>query len=1535
MDIVDDKAVATEDEPFTSTESLLANDSDPNGGTLTITAGTFTTAKGGTIVIDADGNYTYTPPENFSGIDSVDYTVSNGNLTDTATLTIDVSPKVEDCQATFGDLNNDTVADNGNTRVDAPADTGLLQTAYFLTRDTDANPKDGGELAKLIDTDVHQPLVSKTITSFDPQYHAKNDPPKDDTMGVQEGHAQITEGLVYLEAGQQVVFKGYVDNLIKIELGGRDILWSRKSDTYGKVDSLVDGTFDGRGTNPTQGKDAFESSGVFTVGETGYYTMKIYNSNLVKNAGSKNAGAIDLTMSVDGGATYKTIDTNNFDLYRNVSDLIDADAQFDPTLNTSIQTSEVPNEDSDVGEGYYAIKINQGFENSAIELSSIMVSASPSTDNSTGPTDGGLEQMTQMTLSGLPAGATITDGTNTATVTDVSQKIDITNWDKDNLVLDNAPAGNYTISVTTTGTDTAELSTGTVTDTKDCVKTFDVEVLSKNHPPVADDDFVPGTRDPKTGNLQPTIINVIDGDSDVDGTIDPTTVEIIGGANGGKELVVDGEGTWTVDNTGKITFTPEAGFNDDPTPIQYTVKDDKGLMSNPATVWVDYSEPMGGTPELQPIAATRISEEGLVGGIKDTEGNADTTDDAVSVMTGAIKFTDGDSAASDFSFNLQGPNDVTVDGQAVSWTWDAASKTMTGSATLDGTDTEVMTVVVGDVQTDGAGAFKADYTATLLHAIDHPSNNDEDQLQLDFAATVSDGQNTSLSQNLSVIVEDDRPVIRGGEESVLLQPITSNIIIAMDSSGSMGVGSGVFNADGTEKSRLDVAIKAVDDLIDGYTNIGDVRVQLVEFDTNASIPSDKWLTPVQAKAVLETYSKGGCTNYDAALEKVIDAYDNPGAIPNADRNLAYFITDAFPTKGTSDFTDVDHDYTGEGLGGNELNGNCSDGGHPDSGIQAGEEAQWISFLKDKGITSYAFAVGNDVVIDDIKPIAYDGVNGVDNDGTGDSDGLARRVLDMNFLSDELLKTLPTPTESLDLLTGNILAGSEAGFGADGDSKFILTVDGVSYNYDRASKTMTTDAAADKYDYDKASTILTVKLDSGAVLALNFATGKYDYTVAQTVEGYKEPISFSVEDSDGDVQSAEQVLDIYRLLARDDSIITNETTEVTIDEAVLKANDVYRDTSNVTEVANAVGGTLSGNDPFVFTFDGSNDGFGTAATTITEDADDSENNDTNGSAFSAVDLTDRSLFGPSNNADAPQAKGLVEFKGNIVGSGDQDFVKVSLKAGEKLIADVDGGRDIGDSINTQMKIFNADFELIGDVHYGNKLSGGATDPGSNYNGDWSSDPYAEYIAEETGDYYIKVEYQSGADTEGDYTLWVGIDDGDGVTTSQGSFDYKLNDKGPAGNKDVSALGDVDIRSQVGDTITGTDKADTLIGRAGQSDTLLGEAGNDVLQGRSGDDTLTGGDGDDIFIWTAADKGSVGTPDTDTVTDFGTGNDKLNLSDLLPSADDNNIADYISVSGADMYINTNGGASNTSYDLHIVLDGNTSDLDTLINSNQLII
>ena len=76
----------------------------------------------------------------------------------------------------------------------------------------------------------------------------------------------------------------------------------------------------------------------------------------------------------------------------------------------------------------------------------------------------------------------------------------------------------------------------------------------------------------------------------------------------------------------------------------------------------------------------------------------------------------------------------------------------------------------------------------------------------------------------------------------------------------------------------------------------------------------------------------------------------------------------------------------------------------------------------------------------------------------------------------------------------------------------------------------------------------------------------------------------------------------------------------------------------------------------------------------------------------------------------------------------------------------------------------------------------------------------------------------------------------------------------------------------DTLNGGEGNDVLRGGTGR-DTLDGGAGDDQLFGGANADTLTGGAGADLFVFENADANS-----TDKVTDFTSGEDKIDLSDF---------------------------------------------------------
>ena len=93
-DAVDDADTTDEDTPITV--DLLANDTDEEGDTLSVTGATVP-ADQGTLVDNGDGTVTFTPAENFNGEATISYSITDGNGgTDSAEHVITVTPVNDD-----------------------------------------------------------------------------------------------------------------------------------------------------------------------------------------------------------------------------------------------------------------------------------------------------------------------------------------------------------------------------------------------------------------------------------------------------------------------------------------------------------------------------------------------------------------------------------------------------------------------------------------------------------------------------------------------------------------------------------------------------------------------------------------------------------------------------------------------------------------------------------------------------------------------------------------------------------------------------------------------------------------------------------------------------------------------------------------------------------------------------------------------------------------------------------------------------------------------------------------------------------------------------------------------------------------------------------------------------------------------------------------------------------------------------------------------------------------------------------------------
>ena len=157
----DDVFTSLVDIPLTS--SVISNDTDPDSDVITIAdpAGVVATAPqiiattaGGSVTLNTDGTFTYTPPTGFIGEDTFDYTIVDpSGATDTAVVTLNVAADPDPTENDDPEAGNDL----------ASAIAGQAATANLLDNDTDPN----GDPLTISDVDGNDPSAGP-ITIVDP-----------------------------------------------------------------------------------------------------------------------------------------------------------------------------------------------------------------------------------------------------------------------------------------------------------------------------------------------------------------------------------------------------------------------------------------------------------------------------------------------------------------------------------------------------------------------------------------------------------------------------------------------------------------------------------------------------------------------------------------------------------------------------------------------------------------------------------------------------------------------------------------------------------------------------------------------------------------------------------------------------------------------------------------------------------------------------------------------------------------------------------------------------------------------------------------------------------------------------------------------------------------------------------------------------------------------------------------------------------------------------------------------------------------------
>ena len=134
----DDAFSGVEDAPITG--NVLGDDSDSDGGTLSVTAQTITTAAGGTVELLAGGDFTYTPAADYNGADSFEYTLQDGQGgSDTASVALDIAGVVEATNLDIRVSHDNTAQQYINSAdgydLGAPQSYGVTETVDAATMD--------------------------------------------------------------------------------------------------------------------------------------------------------------------------------------------------------------------------------------------------------------------------------------------------------------------------------------------------------------------------------------------------------------------------------------------------------------------------------------------------------------------------------------------------------------------------------------------------------------------------------------------------------------------------------------------------------------------------------------------------------------------------------------------------------------------------------------------------------------------------------------------------------------------------------------------------------------------------------------------------------------------------------------------------------------------------------------------------------------------------------------------------------------------------------------------------------------------------------------------------------------------------------------------------------------------------------------------------------------------------------------------------------------------------------------------------------
>ncbi|MGE0307816.1 MAG: Calx-beta domain-containing protein, partial [Acidimicrobiia bacterium] len=722
-----------------------------------------------------------------------------------------------------------------------------------------------------------------------------------------------------------------------------------------------------------------------------------------------------------------------------------------------------------------------------------------------------------------------------------------------------------------------------------------------------------------------------------------------------------GVASYTVSYTG--------GTIDDNVTVLVTVNANNGSEPNGATQGVDFTDISTVLTFTSGVTARTVSVQTTNDTVLE---NAETYNVNIAVSSNQGQIVDG----------TANTTIIDQDQQTLQWKIDPDSSVVEGNVAsytvsyTGGTIDNDVTVLVTVNSNSGAGPNGAvqntDFTdiATVLtftngvtaRTVNVQTTNDTivenaETYNVTIGLSANHGTIVDGTANTTIIDNDDtqpeaNPNSQSGNE---VSTFGNNIVIVFDRSGSMDDDPGVNGF----STRLDLAKAAVAQLLTvASSGGGDVDVLIVDFSSGAN--SSGWTDVDGALAYLNSLIADGSTDYDAALEEVIDNFP----APDGDQTLLYFLSDGEPT---------------------DDNGTGSDG------IVGGEIAAWELFLRNNDVIANAIGIGDGVDTGNLAPIAYNGVTETQ---------IAPIEVEDNF--EELAGTLVNSLGSV--FTGNLITDAPAdNFNLNGPAA-VNRVSNVSFNSASgfaSAFTITANLVGDEY-----TIVGSIASEDYWRLEANDETGGYTFTVLQamphSVVGGVGTITFNytIQDSDGDPDS---------------STLTINLTDVPMGEGLplIAGSNGNNSLSGTGDTAEVFGGddgndtiNANGGDDFAYGGDGNDSMSGGNGNDVMSggsgsDTLDGGNGDDN---LAGNDGSDR-LFGGDGDDTLDGGSSSDTLQGGagadlLTGGGSSDNFVYTAASDSTLslmdvITDFNGGGEFGDD-NIDISAFGFDGESNDDI-----------------------------------------------------------------------------------------------------------------------------------------------------------------------------------------------------------------------------------------------